>query len=148
MGLLRGYLALIMMLGLVISGTQAAVSRKCLSCICQVETSAACTNPFPSCHRDGRTDSCGPYQIKENYWIDGGRRGSGWRTCAASRSCSESTIQGYMARYAVYRHLRHTPTCQDHARIHNGGPNGFKRSSTLIYWSRVQNCCSRGSGSC
>ena len=63
-----------------------------------------------------------------------------WRKCTADMGCSGETVQGYMARYAVFSRLEHQPTCEDFARIHNGGPNGYNRTSTLKYWSKVNEC--------
>ena len=53
----------------------------CLYCICEVES--GCRMPNPVCRYDVSSDSCGPFQIKENYWIDGGRQGS----CKAGPFC-------------------------------------------------------------
>lgn len=38
-----------------------------------------------------------------------------------------------MARYAVERRLGRAVTPVDIARIHNGGPNGYKKKATLGY---------------
>jgi hypothetical protein len=43
-----------------------------------------------------------------------------------------------MNRYATKARLGHEPTDEDLARIHNGGPNGVKRRSTIGYWHKVQ----------
>ncbi|XP_078575073.1 lysozyme 1-like [Branchiostoma floridae x Branchiostoma japonicum] len=100
--------------------------------------------PRPLCHRDGGSDSCGPYQIKYAYWLDARLRGGNlmgdWRTCARSFRCSRRAVRGYMDRYATRARLGRQPTCQDYARIHNGGPNGYMYDSTLSYWRRVQAC--------
>jgi hypothetical protein len=88
--------------------------------------------------------SCGPYQIKEAYWKDarlkGGDLMGDWKKCTATFPCSEAAVQGYMERYAVTSRLGHNPTCEDFARIHNGGPNGFKNPNTIAYWGRVKKC--------
>ena len=44
----------------------------------------------------------------------------------------------YMARYATEKQLKRTVTDQDIARIHNGGPSGWKRDTTLSYWRSVE----------
>tara|TARA_Y100000310_G_scaffold318651_1_gene372997 strand:+ start:1265 stop:1456 length:192 start_codon:yes stop_codon:yes gene_type:complete len=31
-------------------------------------------------------------------------------------------------------------TCEDLARNHNGGPTGYKRDTTKIYWDKVEKC--------
>ena len=48
-----------------------------------------------------------------------------------SMEYSERVIQAYMNRYATKARLGRKVTDQDIARIHNGGPNGFRNSSTL-----------------
>lgn len=48
-------------------------------------------------------------------------------------------FRAYMARYATKKRLGRKPTLQDIARIHNGGPNGYKKDSTLRYWRIVKN---------
>ena len=35
--------------------------------------------------------------------------------------------------------LGRTPTNEDLARIHNGGPNGYKKTATDGYWKKVKN---------
>ena len=56
--------------------------------------------------------------------------------------CRETSIDiflAYMARYATYERLGRAVTAEDVARIHNGGPNGWKKQSTEKYWKNVQN---------
>ena len=43
-----------------------------------------------------------------------------------------------MSRYATAQRLGHAPTDEDIARIHNGGPNGYKNPATLPYWEKVK----------
>ncbi|XP_063961092.1 lysozyme-like [Lytechinus pictus] len=123
------------------------VPDDCLACICKVES--GCKMPNPVCRDDVGSLSCGPYQIKEAYWIDaqeqkkkddGGRLGRSWKACTADWSCSEEAVQFYMKRYATKKRLGETPTCEHFARIHNGGPNGHTSSSTKPYWKKVKNC--------
>ncbi|KAJ8037318.1 Lysozyme 1 [Holothuria leucospilota] len=118
------------------------VPSDCLYCICEVESN--CRMPSPLCHEDGGSFSCGPYQIKLSYWQDallrGGDLDGNWKTCSESFECSERAVQGYMARYATYSRIGHEPTCEDFARIHNGGPNGYRNQATVGYWNRVNAC--------
>lgn len=58
-----------------------------------------------------------------------------------------------MRRYGNYCTRGRTPTCQDYARIHNGGPAGCRQHSNSRtearlqrYWARVQSCCNRNGG--
>jgi hypothetical protein len=43
-----------------------------------------------------------------------------------------------MARYATQKRLGRSPTYEDIARIHNGGPSGHKKSATDGYWLKVK----------
>lgn len=54
------------------------------------------------------------------------------------RDLSIDTYNKYMAIYATEKALGRTVTDQDRARIWNGGPTGWKRSTTLSYWKKVQ----------
>ena len=47
-------------------------------------------------------------------------------------------VRAYMARYATEKRLGKSPTYEDIARIHNGGPNGFKKAATDGYWLKVK----------
>ena len=49
------------------------VPSNCLHCICIVES--GCKMPNPVCRMDVGTLSCGPYQIKEDYWSDARQKG-------------------------------------------------------------------------
>ncbi|RNA33333.1 lysozyme [Brachionus plicatilis] len=112
----------------------------CLKCICNVESNC---RPL-SCAMDGGSLSCGYYQIKEVYWIDCGRPGGSLTACSLDKTCSENCVKAYMKRYGTYCTGGRTPTCQDYARIHNGGPLGCKKDSTLTYWNKVNACLSIG----
>jgi hypothetical protein len=45
-----------------------------------------------------------------------------------------------MARYGTYCTGGRAPTCEDYARVHNGGPLGCRESATIPYWQKVQVC--------
>jgi hypothetical protein len=47
-------------------------------------------------------------------------------------------FRAYMARYATEERLGRPVTYEDIARIHNGGPNGYKKLSTIPYWNKVK----------
>lgn len=51
-------------------------------------------------------------------------------------ACRVCTL--YLSTYATRERLGHTPTDEDRARIWNGGPEGWRRPTTLGYWSRVR----------
>ncbi len=55
-----------------------------------------------------------------------------------SEEFANMVVESYMDRYATEARLGRQPTNEDIARIHNGGPNGFMRNSTLSYWEKVR----------
>jgi hypothetical protein len=57
---------------------------------------------------------------------------------AFDRASAVDLFHKYLAIYAIERRLGRTPTAEDKARIWNGGPNGFRKSATLGYWSKVK----------
>ena len=93
--------------------------------------------------------SIGPLQIQRGYYNDAVERnpslqsgkyaGYTYENCKGSGSFeySRAVAEGYMNRYATERRLGHHPTFEDMARIHNGGPNGYKMEATVKYWEKV-----------
>jgi len=61
--------------------------------------------------------------------------------CTKKMACSITCVHNYMERYARRCTGGRAPTCQDYARVHNGGPNGCRKSSTLRHWQKVKECC-------
>lgn len=57
--------------------------------------------------------------------------------CKQDREISILVMLAYMNRYATPKVLGRAATFEDYARIHNGGPSGYKSSSTLKYWRDV-----------
>lgn len=91
--------------------------------------------------------SIGAYQISAGYYEDAVKfnpslaEGKSYQNVAGSESSAayaEDVIKSYMGRYATEARLGHKPTAEDIARIHNGGPNGYKKDSTLGYWKKVE----------
>jgi hypothetical protein len=119
-------------------GGSGVFTDRCMKCICQVESNC---NPNIGCVWDVYSDSCGAYQIKEEYWIDCGRPPPNWRSCANNLACAETCVKAYMARYGTFCTGGRAPTCEDYARIHNGGPRGCTNSNTNGYWDKVRACC-------
>lgn len=54
------------------------------------------------------------------------------------RDRSIEVFRIYVEHYATPERLGRDPTPEDFARIWNGGPNGFRRKSTLPYWRKVR----------
>lgn len=50
---------------------------------------------------------------------------------------AERICRLYLAIYCTPRRLGRTPTLEDAARIWNGGPNGYRKASTVSYWQKV-----------
>ena len=53
-------------------------------------------------------------------------------------SQSGQIVKAYMARYATEERIGRPVTVEDICRIHNGGPNGYKKSSTDAYWAKCK----------
>jgi len=80
----------------------------------------------------------GPYQIHRAYWTDGTRfLGVAWPYEAARDPIkARRVVRAYLTHYQ--RAYGYPATPQTYARIHNGGPKGPQRASTLNYWQRVE----------
>ncbi|KAK2140639.1 hypothetical protein LSH36_1288g00022 [Paralvinella palmiformis] len=140
------YLAFVIATG-IISGTFAApktnpppsFTQNCLDCICQTE---GCMAYEGRCYWDVYSDSCGPFAIKLEYWCDANNiypctsdYDQEFRDCTMYYACAVDTVNGYMRRYGEYCTGGRTPTCEDYARIHNGGPKGCTCDCTDGYWN-------------
>jgi hypothetical protein len=83
----------------------------------------------------------GPYQIHKCYWQDAVQFdpsiGGSYKDCM-NRAYSERIVIAYLNRYATTKRIGSKPTYEDMARIHNGGPNGYKSSKTEGYWEKVE----------
>jgi hypothetical protein len=127
--LLAGLLALA-------SSAQAALSPRLVSALIQVESSGR----DHAVGDNGRAVGClqiHPILVDDVNTILA-RRGSSTRFTLAdrlNRQKSVAMLEVYLGHYG--RRLGRKATEQDLARIWNGGPAGWKRSSTLRYWSKV-----------
>ena len=102
------------------------------SAIAQVESSGGLT-------------SDNVYQISEEYIADvnggiGRERAKYSLRDRLDRDASERIMIEYWAVHglAYYRKTGKTPSAEVLARIHNGGPNGWRKPATLKYWHRVK----------
>ena len=78
--------------------------------------------------------SRGPYQIGLAYWRDGCEAGGvqwDYQSLVWSAPHCEYIMFLYWERYGA-------KTDEQRARIHNGGPTGMSKDSTLGYWNRVK----------
>ena len=111
-----------------------------LAAMCEVES-----NCDPSAVGDNG-NAIGAYQIWYDYWYDAVtfknnddlKLSDGYESCY-DKDYSEKVVLAYWERYATIKRIGRTPTDEDRARIHNGGPNGYKKNSTLKYWRKIQN---------
>ena len=58
--------------------------------------------------------------------------------CLGNRGLSIRICREYLNLYATEKRVGHKPTLEDYARIWNGGPNGFRKTSTEDYWRKVK----------
>ena len=88
---------------------------------------------------NGKAIGC--LQIWKPYWFDATERsniGGVYRDCF-KRDYAVRIFDAYMKRYA--REAWTNPNKFDAekvARIHNGGPKGYKKTATLKYWNKVK----------
>jgi len=103
------------------------------------------SNNTPSAVGDGG-NAIGVYQIWESYWKDAtefSNLGGKYRDCFVPEY-ADRVVRCYMKRYATPRRLGREVTMQDIARIHNGGPNGYKKQATIKYWEKVEKILNAG----
>ena len=117
---------------------------------CQCDPSQCAGKGDGGCENEGRGakgdkgKALGPYQIWNIYWQDAAVPGREYREVLHDKKLSELVVERYMQRYAresLRRLQRGTGTLKDVevvARIHNGGPKGHRRKSTLGYWNKAR----------
>jgi hypothetical protein len=81
--------------------------------------------------------AAGPYQIHRIYWEDAVEQDPSLKEGIYPESCfeleySERVVHAYMQRWAPKDF-----TIEQLVRIHNGGPAGHRKSSTMGYWAKV-----------
>ncbi len=79
--------------------------------------------------------SIGPFQIQRGYWQDAIEHDpsiGGVYEDVKNEEYARRIVIAYLSRYCK------SWSDENCARIHNGGPAGWKRKSTLGYWSKVQ----------
>lgn len=81
----------------------------------------------------------GVYQIHEAYWRDAVRAepslGGSYQDCRR-RAYAERVVAAYMQKWAPAAWA--AGDAETIARVHNGGPEGARKESTLRYWERVR----------
>lgn len=112
------------------ASTTYGTNRPLLNALWQVESNQRLNPP------DGdKGKAIGPYQIWYDYWVDARMAYGTYQDCR-KKEYAEAVIESYWKRYAPKAYA--SGENKTLARIHNGGPHGDKRSSTLKYWKKVQ----------
>lgn len=81
----------------------------------------------------------GPLQIRQPVCDDVNRRyGTRYRAedMRGNRALSEKVFRLYLGLHATKKNLGRAPTNEDRARIWNGGPKGWQKKSTRVYWTK------------
>ena len=106
-----------------------------LAAMCEVES-----NCVP--HKVGKDNEIGWYQILPDFWTAALEHdpsiGGEYEDVAKDKEYAEKIILAYWDRYATIDRLGRIPTDEDRARIHNKGPNGYKKDSSIDYWNKVK----------
>jgi len=106
-----------------------------LAAMCEVESNCDPT-------KVGEANEIGWYQILPCFWQDALEHDpsiGGEYEDVIDREYAEKCIHAYWDRYATEKRLGRPVTDEDRARMHNGGPNGHKKTSTIKYWNKIQN---------
>ena len=77
----------------------------------------------------------GRYQIHKDYWTDGCEfLKVNWKYPKDAKDPikAKAVVCAYFQKYGKNR------TIEQLARIHNGGPKGWKKKSTVKYWKKVE----------
>jgi len=81
----------------------------------------------------------GGYQIHKAYWQDAtsyDKSIGGSYSDVTNKVYAEKIVTAYLNRYAKQAVISND--FEKLARIHNGGPSGYKVKATLSYWKKVQ----------
>jgi len=86
-------------------------------------------------------NAIGCLQIWKIYWTDAVERsgiGGSYKDCY-DRAYAKSIVDAYMTRYAKEAWTNPKKfNAEKCARIHNGGPKGYRKQATEKYWKKVQ----------
>tara|TARA_R110000744_G_scaffold129301_1_gene236678 strand:- start:978 stop:1493 length:516 start_codon:yes stop_codon:yes gene_type:complete len=86
-------------------------------------------------------NAIGCLQIWKIYWTDATEFsgiGGSYKDCY-KREYAKKIVNAYMKRYAKEAWTNPTKfNAEKCARIHNGGPRGYKKKATLKYWEKVK----------
>ena len=106
-----------------------------LAAMCEVESNCMTG-------KIGKDGEIGWYQILPDFWTDALEHdpsiGGEYEDVAKDKDYAEKVILAYWDRYATEKRIGRPVTDEDRARIHNKGPNGYKKDSSIRYWIKVQ----------
>jgi hypothetical protein len=95
-----------------------------LAAMCEVESNCDPT-------KVGKDDEIGWYQILPDFWTDAleydPNIGGVYEDVAKDKKYAERVILAFWDRYATKERLGRPATDEDRARMHNKGPNGYKK---------------------
>lgn len=134
---LIGYgLALVLSSAALAGEKPAALTPALLDALVQVESGGDCN----AVGDGGR--AIGPLQIHYVYWLDAveaepSLRARGYQACT-NEAYARSVVTAYLTRYGAGQ------TAEGLARIHNGGPKGYKKAATRGYWAKVSKAMGGG----
>jgi len=85
-----------------------------------------------------KENAIGLYQLRQIYIDDVNRMHNTSYTLddAWNPVIAEEIVKLYISSWLDKRDLNYT--YQNAARIHNGGPNGYKKDTTLYYWKKIK----------
>lgn len=87
----------------------------------------------------GAAGEQGPLHITRAYLQDVnqhyGTRYSMWDM--RDQKKATDVLAKYCALYCTVKRLGREPTLEDYARVHHGGPDGWRKPGTRAYWQRV-----------
>ena len=117
-------------ISMIASVALAQPSENLLDAIEQVESSGMGANTPDG---DGGK-AIGPFQIHRAYWRDAvefDRTIGGKYEDCRKPEYARKVVRAYLSRYGKGK------SAKELARIHNGGPKGHRKASTLPYWEKV-----------
>ena len=106
-----------------------------------VETGDPGDYPESRSYAIGKNGELGPLQITKQYVDDCNRiikKEEFDYEMRTQMSICRAMVLIYWDHYATPERLGREPRMEDLARIHNGGPEGWKKASTESYWYRVK----------
>jgi hypothetical protein len=116
------------------TSAQAQTWDSFLNAIQKVETGSQ-KDPNNAVGDNGK--ALGAYQIWYSYWLDAVEHHPELKACGYEAvrdpAYARAIVMAYMARYAPK-----DATWENLARIHNGGPKGYRKAATAKYWTKVQ----------